>query len=276
MNALYGMFLLLIAPVLVQAQNKAQQSSNNASDSSDWGGESNSFIGKKAKIIIIVLSVVAGTVVVLSVASSIMYVIAKRRQWAVRETIRRSARRMADAIKSPLTPRFPKSASENSDRGRTPLYTRRQERAKQDRSSRGMTRISEEESSKLPYVLKGDDDDVSGLIGNRDSERYVKTTKPIWRHSHSESNGSNATKNNFNADSYFFDFGLKPAGRNSSDKKAAQKLKHKRPHFDLERGIELGATDHMKVTVSLSPKHNTEPTDSSKRSWGSFFAFGRR
>lgn len=217
----------------------------------------------------------------MTVASSILYVIAKRRQWAVRETIRRSARRMADAIKSPLTPRFPRSVGESS-KGQKPSYTRRESRReRQNRSSRGMTRIAEEGGSpQAPYILK-DDDDISALADSQasreGSERYVKTTKSIWRHSHSESNGSNANTNNKTiAEPYFFDFGLKP--RDSSEKKL-HKLKQKRPDFDLERGIELGATDHMKVTVSLSSTRDSDKSaveSAAKKSWGSLFAFGRR
>lgn len=217
----------------------------------------------------------------MAVASSILYVIAKRRQWAVRETLRRSARRMADAIKSPLTPRFPRPVGESS-KSQTPSNTRRQSRrARQNRSSRGMTRIAEEGSSpQAPYILK-DDDDASALVEPRvsrdSSKQYVTTTKSIWRNSHSESNGSNANTNkNFSADSYFFDFG--PKSRNSNDKKP-QKWRQKRPDFDLERGIELGATDHMKVTVSLSTTRDSDKSAveiPAKKGWGSLFAFGRR
>lgn len=67
MDALYWIFivwaLLVTAPVLVQAQVSTQQNSDESG--SDWG-ESNSFIGHKTKIIIIVLSVVAGVVVIFS------------------------------------------------------------------------------------------------------------------------------------------------------------------------------------------------------------------
>lgn len=184
---------------------------------------------------------------------------------------------MADAIKSPLTPRFPKSAGESS----TSQTRRQQRRARQNRSSRGMTRIAEEGPPQTQYVLKDDDDDDAfGLVDSRasreSSERYVTRTKSIWRHSHSESNGSNANNNNISAESYF-DFGSKRAGRSHSEKKP-QKLKQKRPDFDLERGIELGATDHMKVTVSLSTTKDSDKSAESpaKKSWGSLFAFGRR
>lgn len=66
MDAPYWIFtvwaLLITAPVLVQAQTESQAADNSGSD---WG-ESNSFIGHKTKVIIIVLSVVAGVVVIFS------------------------------------------------------------------------------------------------------------------------------------------------------------------------------------------------------------------
>ncbi|KAL3709692.1 hypothetical protein TMatcc_003483 [Talaromyces marneffei ATCC 18224] len=270
--------LLIIAPAVVQAQANTQQSSDESG--SDWG-ESNSFVGKNTRIIIIVVSVVAGTVVIFAIASSILYVIAKRRQWAVRETIRRSTRRMADAIKSPLTPRFPRPAGESST-GQTPSYTRQQSRrARQNWYSRGMTRIAEEGgSSQTQYILK-DDDDISGLINSQasreSSERYVTATKSTWGHSHSESNDSYT--NNISAKSYFFDFGSKPAGGSNSPKKTQKSKQKKKPDFDLERGIELGATDHIKVTVSLSTTKDSDKLaaeNPSKKSWGSLFSFGQR
>ncbi|KAL1876015.1 hypothetical protein Plec18167_005276 [Paecilomyces lecythidis] len=57
-----------------------------------------------------ILITIVGVVVILGVASAFLYLIAKRRQWRVREKIRRSARRVGEAIRTPLTPRFAKSA----------------------------------------------------------------------------------------------------------------------------------------------------------------------
>jgi len=53
---------------------------------------------------IIILSVVVGVVVVIAVASTILYFVAKKRQWQVRASIHR----VTQALKSPLTPTFPK------------------------------------------------------------------------------------------------------------------------------------------------------------------------
>lgn len=54
-----------------------------------------------------------------AVSSAALFVVAKRRQWAMRETISRSARQVTQAIKTPLTPRFPrmKPQGQNTDGG---------------------------------------------------------------------------------------------------------------------------------------------------------------
>ncbi|KAF7122242.1 hypothetical protein CNMCM5793_000199 [Aspergillus hiratsukae] len=43
-----------------------------------------------------------------AVSSTALFFVAKKREWTMRETIRRSARHVVQAIKTPLTPRFPK------------------------------------------------------------------------------------------------------------------------------------------------------------------------
>ncbi|KAE8376268.1 hypothetical protein BDV26DRAFT_294294 [Aspergillus bertholletiae] len=57
----------------------------------------------------IVLCVVAGVVVFIGISTTTLFIIAKRRQWAMREVITRSARRATQAIKTPLSARFPRS-----------------------------------------------------------------------------------------------------------------------------------------------------------------------
>ncbi|KAL5358464.1 hypothetical protein BJX96DRAFT_173462 [Aspergillus floccosus] len=57
----------------------------------------------------IVLCTIVGVVVVIGISSAVLFVVAKKRQWAMREAIRRSARHVTQAIKTPLTPRFPRS-----------------------------------------------------------------------------------------------------------------------------------------------------------------------
>ncbi|KOC09136.1 hypothetical protein AFLA70_107g002471 [Aspergillus flavus AF70] len=57
----------------------------------------------------IVLCVVAGVVVLIGIFTTSLFLIAKKRQWAMREVITRSARRATQAIKTPLSARFPRS-----------------------------------------------------------------------------------------------------------------------------------------------------------------------
>lgn len=52
-----------------------------------------------------------------AVSSAALFVVAKRRQWAMRETISRSARQVTQAIKTPLTPRFPRTKPQGQDSG---------------------------------------------------------------------------------------------------------------------------------------------------------------
>ncbi|KAA8644534.1 hypothetical protein EYZ11_006885 [Aspergillus tanneri] len=57
----------------------------------------------------IILCTIVGVVAVIGISSAALFVIAKRRQWEMREAIRRSARQITQAVKTPLTPRFPSS-----------------------------------------------------------------------------------------------------------------------------------------------------------------------
>ncbi|KAK2744240.1 hypothetical protein FQN57_004325 [Myotisia sp. PD_48] len=72
------------------------------------GGSVN--LSKNGQIAIIVIVTV---VVVLGVASAILFYLAKKRQWEMRKKIRRSARRVAESIKSPglMSPRSFRFAS---------------------------------------------------------------------------------------------------------------------------------------------------------------------
>ncbi|KAL1960380.1 hypothetical protein VTO42DRAFT_8340 [Malbranchea cinnamomea] len=58
-----------------------------------------------AQVAIIVIAVI---VVILGIISAVLFYLAKKRQWQVRASIRRSARRVAESIKSPLTPTSPR------------------------------------------------------------------------------------------------------------------------------------------------------------------------
>ncbi|KAL4920827.1 hypothetical protein BDW62DRAFT_176306 [Aspergillus aurantiobrunneus] len=80
----------------IEAQNEA-----GASGTSGGGGMSNGGM--------IALCVIVGVVVIIGFSSAALFYIAKKRQWAMREALRRSAKQVARAVKTPLTPRFPRS-----------------------------------------------------------------------------------------------------------------------------------------------------------------------
>lgn len=152
------------------------------------------------------------------------------------------------------------------------------------------------------FVLADNSDGVHGSFKSRDIERY-----PTWTDSGSLSNGNIQYKpRSAGSDilgsktSYFFDFSSNPPApaasargynhnrKNDNDndnnnrKKSRKFRRQKKQDFDLERGIELGATDHMKVVISLSARNDDDEvkpattTMSKLRSWSSVFALGRR
>ncbi|CAK3997115.1 Hypothetical predicted protein [Lecanosticta acicola] len=70
-------------------------------------------------LVAIIIVVVAG--VIFGVTTTALFVIAKRRQWTMRQTMRRASRKVADGLKTPLTPRFPRTPApvHNDDKRRT-------------------------------------------------------------------------------------------------------------------------------------------------------------
>ncbi|KAL3453123.1 hypothetical protein BJX65DRAFT_265549 [Aspergillus insuetus] len=69
----------------------------------------------------IALCVIVGVVVIIGFSSAALFYFAKKRQWKMREKIRRSARHVVQAVKTPLTPRFPRSQRPHPrDRERIP------------------------------------------------------------------------------------------------------------------------------------------------------------
>ncbi|KAL5338856.1 hypothetical protein BJX70DRAFT_398239 [Aspergillus crustosus] len=57
----------------------------------------------------IALCVIVGVVVIIGFSSAALFYVAKKRQWAMREALRRSAKSVVRAVKTPLTPRFPRN-----------------------------------------------------------------------------------------------------------------------------------------------------------------------
>ncbi|KAK4150877.1 hypothetical protein C8A00DRAFT_36492 [Chaetomidium leptoderma] len=74
-------------------------------------------LSRGALIAIIVVVVV---VALFGIASSILFFIAKKREWTVKETLRRSARKVVTAL-TPRRSEFPKSVKESTSGGRSRL-----------------------------------------------------------------------------------------------------------------------------------------------------------
>ncbi|KAL4806370.1 hypothetical protein BDV18DRAFT_139339 [Aspergillus unguis] len=89
----------------IEAQNAA-----GASGKSGGGGMSSGGM--------IALCVIVGIVVIIGLSSATLFYIAKKRQWAMREALRRSAKQVVKAVKTPLTPRFPRNQRPPTASGR--------------------------------------------------------------------------------------------------------------------------------------------------------------
>ncbi|PKX95443.1 uncharacterized protein P174DRAFT_440020 [Aspergillus novofumigatus IBT 16806] len=95
-----AVFTLFLARSAAQDYTDVQNEAGASGPSSDSVGVSSKGM--------IALCTIVGVVVVIGLSSTALFFVAKKRQWAMRETIRRSARQVVQAIKTPLTPRFPK------------------------------------------------------------------------------------------------------------------------------------------------------------------------
>ncbi|OTB00271.1 hypothetical protein M426DRAFT_324419 [Hypoxylon sp. CI-4A] len=69
---------------------------------------------------IVAIIVVVAVVCVLGISTAILFYLAKKREWKVRESIRRSARKVVTAL-TPRRSEFPKSVKDSSSRGRVRL-----------------------------------------------------------------------------------------------------------------------------------------------------------
>ncbi|KAK4241466.1 hypothetical protein C8A03DRAFT_41080 [Achaetomium macrosporum] len=71
--------------------------------------------GALAAIIVVVV-----VVALVGIASMVLFYVAKKREWTVKETLRRSARKVVTAL-TPRRTEFPKSVKESTGRGRSRL-----------------------------------------------------------------------------------------------------------------------------------------------------------
>ncbi|PLN75031.1 hypothetical protein BDW42DRAFT_189500 [Aspergillus taichungensis] len=116
---MYSPILPVVLAALLSQKATAQSIAEEIEAQNDAGAEgpsSESSVGVSSEGMIILCTIV-GVVVFIGISSAALFVVAKRRQWAMRETISRSARQVTQAIKTPLTPRFPRAKPQGQDNG---------------------------------------------------------------------------------------------------------------------------------------------------------------
>ncbi|KAB8227510.1 hypothetical protein ETB97_010745 [Aspergillus alliaceus] len=108
MSGAIGYYCSCVIIVALAAQSNAQGLITDV-EGPDGTGTTRSSSPKSLSAGMIVLCTIVGVVVLIGITSTVLFIIAKRRQWAMREAITRSARRATQAIKTPLSARFPRS-----------------------------------------------------------------------------------------------------------------------------------------------------------------------
>lgn len=93
--------------------NSGTEGDGNAAGAS--GASDGSVQISRAALIAIIVIVVF--IAMLGIASSVLFYVAKKREWTIKETIRRSARKVVTAL-TPRRSEFPKSVKESSVRSR--------------------------------------------------------------------------------------------------------------------------------------------------------------
>ncbi|KAI9730135.1 MAG: hypothetical protein M1834_006128 [Cirrosporium novae-zelandiae] len=87
--------------------DQSSSSEQNAAGASGGEGGSGFNLPKGAMIAI---CVVVGVVAIVGIVATVLWFGVKKRQWEIKETIRKSARKVKEGIMTPLTPRFPRHA----------------------------------------------------------------------------------------------------------------------------------------------------------------------
>ncbi|KAE8145166.1 hypothetical protein BDV25DRAFT_165235 [Aspergillus avenaceus] len=110
----------------------------------------------------IVLCTIGGVVVLIGISTTALFLVAKRRQWAMREVITRSAQRATQAIKTPLSARFPKS--------QTP---------RDETSSDNLPSMHDEERTRKQKManLEGNDIEKNAAVNEQETIKNGKTAR---------------------------------------------------------------------------------------------------
>ncbi|KAL4996725.1 hypothetical protein BDV10DRAFT_186818 [Aspergillus recurvatus] len=109
MSPTYLYSSLVVSILVAQSAAQGEYDPNDIEASNAAGAAGKSGGGGMSTGGMIALCVIVGVVVIIGFSSAALFYIAKKRQWAMREAIRRSAKQVVRAVKTPLTPRFPRS-----------------------------------------------------------------------------------------------------------------------------------------------------------------------
>ncbi|KAL4816580.1 hypothetical protein BDW67DRAFT_45102 [Aspergillus spinulosporus] len=109
MSPTYLYSSLLVSILVAQSAAQGEYDPNDIEALNEAGAAGNSGGGGMSTGGMIALCVIVGVVVIIGFSSAALFYIAKKRQWAMREALRRSAKQVVRAVKTPLTPRFPRS-----------------------------------------------------------------------------------------------------------------------------------------------------------------------
>ncbi|KAL4980904.1 hypothetical protein BDW66DRAFT_146684 [Aspergillus desertorum] len=109
MSLIYLYSSLVIFILVAQSAAQGEYDPNDIAALNEAGAAGKSGGGGMSTGGMIALCVIAGAVVILGFSSAALFYVAKKRQWAMREALRRSAKQVVRAVKTPLTPRFPRS-----------------------------------------------------------------------------------------------------------------------------------------------------------------------
>lgn len=169
---------------------------------------------------------------------------------------------MVDVVKSPLIPCCSKPVGSETSHRSMSLSSFSSRRRGRNRSTRRMSRIMEGSP-------------VRENIFNPDELEFITAPGKVFRPDPTtESRWLQSESMHHNPESFHFDLNFRSVlGGRSDHKRRKSNRIQKRRNFDLERDIELGSNNHMKVSVSTLD-NNLSPN--SYNSHGvSAFAFGR-
>ncbi|KAL4984278.1 hypothetical protein BDW68DRAFT_20977 [Aspergillus falconensis] len=109
MSPTYLYSSLVVSILVVQSAAQGEYDPNDIEALNAAGAAGKSGGGGMSTGGMIALCVIVGVVVMIGFSSAALFYIAKKRQWDMREALRRSAKQVVRAVKTPLTPRFPRS-----------------------------------------------------------------------------------------------------------------------------------------------------------------------